>query len=216
MSSASDCGSRRKLQPHCHPRPQRKSGRAVALGSKVFTLARISCVQRFIYAIVESQICNGAQRLRSIYGSGCKFSHSVATENLPNMLPARRQQSRVWHSPAVLRAGHVQWTYRHNFQLNVCACNMVVLGQGFVYAVSQFVVAKPVIAWSASRGEWASLRVLLSCLVCMASGRLLSFYTLTIELVGVGLIMVILSLGVLNTFLSTRYVHPCCRNLWLR
>ena len=42
------------------------------------------------------------------------------------------------------------------------------------------------------------------CLGCMGSGRLLSFYTLTVELVGVGLIMVILSLGVLNTFLSTR------------
>ena len=26
---------------------------------------------------------------------------------------------------------------------------------GFVYACSQFVVAKPVIAWSAARGEWA-------------------------------------------------------------
>jgi hypothetical protein len=31
--------------------------------------------------------------------------------------------------------------------------------QGFFYALSQFVVAKPVIAWSAARGEWASLRV---------------------------------------------------------
>jgi hypothetical protein len=78
------------------------------------------------------------------------------------------------------------------------------VAQGFFYALSQFILAKPVIAWSAARGEWASLRVLLFCLVCMGGGRLLSFYTLTVELVGVGLILVILSLGVLNTFLSTR------------
>ena len=44
---------------------------------------------------------------------------------------------------------------------------------GFVYACSQFVVAKPVIAWSAARGEWASLRVLLLCLIGMGVGRLM-------------------------------------------
>ena len=61
---------------------------------------------------------------------------------------------------------------------------------GFVYACSQFVVAKPVIAWSAARGEWASLRVLLLCLIGMGAGRLLAFYTHTVELVGVGIIAV--------------------------
>ena len=53
---------------------------------------------------------------------------------------------------------------------------------GFFYAVSQFVVAKPVIEWSSSRGEWASLRVLNVCIIGMGIGRLVSYLPRAINL----------------------------------
>ena len=62
-----------------------------------------------------------------------------------------------------------------------------------MYAISQFAVAKPVIQWAAARGERAALRVVLLCLAAMGLGRLVSYYTRTVELVGVGLIAVIIA-----------------------
>ena len=61
-----------------------------------------------------------------------------------------------------------------------------------MYAISQFAVAKPVIQWAAARGERAALQLVLLCLAAMGLGRLVSYYTRTVEIVGVGLIAVII------------------------
>jgi hypothetical protein len=54
------------------------------------------------------------------------------------------------------------------------------------------------------RREEAALRVLQACLLVMGLGRLLAYYSARLEGMGLGLAAVVMALGVLNTWLSTR------------